>query len=196
MNIYKLLLVFLFAGFLSCSQKGKALSVDGEDILTESAEITELEEIRDIVLSKLSQNEVSRKEYLKTYSLNSYSATAKLLNCSTEEIICLTQRLQNSISNLVNSNSNIQDMVTNEININMFIDHYEQVIPQYQYKFAEFRKNSQRVGCKYGQYSTCLVLAGYGAAATGGAALLVYAGGAYLCLCSYCSGGWVSWACF
>jgi|WetSurMetagenome_2_1015567.scaffolds.fasta_scaffold267881_1 hypothetical protein len=196
MNIIKLLPIFLFAGLMSCSQKGKNLSVDWEDKLIESPEIFELEQIRDLVLLKLSQNDVSRKDYLKTYSLNNYSATAKLLNCSTAEIIRLTQRLQNNSYSLIQNNSNIKDLLANDININTFIEYYEQIIPKYQYKLLKFSKNSQRVGCKYGQYSTCLMLAGYGAAATGGAALLVYAGGSYLCLCSYCSGGWVSWACF
>ena len=52
------------------------------------------------------------------------------------------------------------------------------------------------VTCQWGQYTVCLSLAGYGSSFTGPAAALVFGGSAYLCLCSYCEGGWVDWVCF
>lgn len=52
------------------------------------------------------------------------------------------------------------------------------------------------VTCQWGQYTVCLSLAGYGSSVFGPAAAFAFGGAAYLCLCSYCEGGWVDWVCF
>jgi hypothetical protein len=190
------LFLIILSTFLSCSHKEKDLIVNWESKISESKEINELEEIRDFVFKKLSENNVSKKDFLKAYSAKSIIRTAELLKCSKEEVSRMTDILMKDLKILRREYLNTNEITYTENKLEVFFDHYEEIIPRLKNITERLYKDQQRVGCKYGQYSTCLVLAGYGAAATGGAALLVYAGGSYLCLCSYCSGGWVSWACF
>lgn len=67
--------------------------------------------------------------------------------------------------------------------IDGFLAHYDDALAYYE-TFASTTSKTQATDCEWGQYSVCLVLAGYGSAATGPGAPLVYTGAAYLCLCS------------
>jgi hypothetical protein len=192
----RIILVFLLLNILNCSQKDENLVVNWKDSISESKEVYELEEIRNFVFIRLAENNVSKNEFIRAYSSRNSGRTAEILKCSVEDVNRMTDILINNVLALRNKYSYLNQIIDHENSIDMFISQYEEIFPRIKKISNGLKKDQQRVGCRYGQYSTCLVLAGYGAAATGGAAILVYAGGSYLCLCSYCSGGWVNWACF
>lgn len=180
-----------------CSKKDETAVFKWDDSIRFDRAIVELEGIRDFVYQKLSENNVSQKEFLKAFSSDSMSGTAEILRCPIEEVEELTGRLFRIVQNCkdISVANELEGSCANE-NLNFFIDNYDEIVPRLRHYVGMALKTQQRVSCQYGQYSACLMLAAYGAAATGGAALLVYGGGAYLCLCSYCHGGWTSWACF
>jgi hypothetical protein len=180
-----------------CSKKDETAVFEWNDSARIESEILDLEQIRDFIYQKLSENNVSRKEFLKAFSSNSMISTAELLRCSIEEVEELTGTLYRIVQNREDKSvtPDLDSSGRNE-NLEFFIDNYNEILPKLSHFSGVALKIEQRVSCAYGQYSACLMLAAYGAAATGGAALLVYGGGSYLCLCSYCRGGWTSWACF
>ncbi len=189
------ILITSFFIFLSCSKYGENNITKWTDVSAKSQEIYELEMIRDFVYNRISDYNISRKDFLKAILLNDVSNTANLLRCSIAEIEDLNNKLSETV-NVLKDDCYSRFNIKSNNNLEFFIGNYDNIQPKLKQFSGVINKSQQRVGCKYGQYTTCLMLAGYGAAATGGAALLVYAGGSYLCLCSYCSGGWVNWACF
>ncbi len=187
---------------VNCQESGKNPVRSLDEKISETAEFRDLEMIRKNVLKRIVENKITRHDFLKACMARDAAEIADITGIDGIELTSMTARMTDDIRRLMHRYpelrklSKFREKPGDLESISAFLDRYEQIVEKLSTAPEGLFKAEARVGCAYGQYSTCLVLAGYGAIATGGAAPLVYAGGAYLCLCSYCSGGWVDWVCF
>jgi hypothetical protein len=187
---------------VGCQESKENPVVPLEEQIVQTPEFRDLESIRKTVLKIIVQNRVTKHDYIRACAVEDAAAVADILGMEGGEWNSMTARMKDDVNSLMNRFPGLrklgkaQEKPAGLESISPFLDRYDQIVEKLASAPDGLFKTDARVGCAYGQYSTCLVLAGYGAIATGGAAPLVYAGGAYLCLCSYCGGGWVDWVCF
>lgn len=169
--------------------------------LRAAPEFQRLETIRDEVMGRLVKEQVSKEAFRAAYLSGDSEQVRAALGYSAAEMQALSEAFNTSIQQLRANFPELEslDKATlkqcNAGGIDAFEARYDEAIANFS-TFADVSAKSQAVNCEYGQYTVCLALAGFGAAATGPGAPLVYSGTAYLCLCSYCGGGWVDWVCF
>ena len=174
---------------------------DLETQLQGAPEIGTLENIRTEVLDRLVAGHVTREQFEAAYRSGDAEQARALLGLSQEELDNLNERLTTTVASLQRQYPDLNSLNRTDLKrcnaggIDVFISNFDEAMEHYSGEKAQF-SSSKDVQCKYGQYTVCLALAGVGAAATGPFAPLTYGGGAYLCLCSYCEGGWVDSACF
>jgi hypothetical protein len=187
---------------VNCQESGKNPVKSLDEQVSETPEFRDLEMIRKNVLKMIVQKEITRHDFLKACMARDAEAVADITGIASTELTSMTARMTDDIDRLMSRYPELRKLGKSREkrgdleSISAFLDRYDQIVEKLSAAPEGLFKAEVRAGCAYGQYTTCLVLVGYGALATGGAAPLVYAGGAYLCLCSYCSGGWVNWVCF
>jgi len=187
---------------VNCQESGKNPVRSLDEQVSETPEFRDLEMIRKQVLKMLVEKGITRHQFLRACRAGETVEVADITGINSLELATLTARMKADIDGLMCRYPELRklgkssDKPGDLESLTPFLERYDRIVEKLSTAPDGLFKAEARVGCAYGQYSTCLVLAGFGAVATGGAAPLVYAGGAYLCLCSYCSGGWVSWVCF
>jgi hypothetical protein len=206
MNKLGLTLSIILLAAIGCSKQEKNPVVPSEDLnvrISKTPEFRELERIRDVTLRKLVQNRVSKNAFLKACLKTDPGEISAIIGFDRGEFNDLTEGLKSNSSLLIKNFPELEQIGKSSVKpggidgIESFIDRYDDIMAKLASVPEGIGKASARhVTCQYGQYTACLALAAYGAMASGGGVLLIYGAGSYLCLCSYCTGGWLGWACF
>ena len=204
-----LLVVVLFLGFglfSGCADEEGIMEVDVAELearLITAPEFQQLNLLKNDVLMRLATRGVTKEQFMQITISNDEEAVRDLLGYSTEEAIYASEQFRHNIHVLKTKFPELQqfeEKVASKCGadrMEAFLDNYEVVMENLR-EGSSFMGKTQAVNCEYSPYTACLVLAGWtagAAAVTGPGAIAVYGAGAYVCLCGFCEGGWVDWAC-
>lgn len=200
------LLIMLLAISTGCDKQAK-LPVESLEALDKrlrvAPEFQQLEAIRNEVLTRLVQHQVSKEKFILAYSSRDSERARQILGYTEQEANDLSERFAASVRKLRKNFPELLRLDKSSLKkcktggVKAFVEHYEEAVNNYRNVLSV--RGKQAVSCEWGQYTVCLGVAAVGAGATAPTVVgpaVVYAAGSYLCLCSYCSGGWVDWACF
>ena len=173
--------------------------------IQETPEYKQLEAIRADVFNQLMIRKVSKEAFERAYTSNDVNVVAAILDRTPEELARMVELFHRSIAYFQNEHPEIN--LDNEslegkctpADVESILANYDDLVANYaSYEANMALKTSAGPSCRLVPYTACLVAAGYVAAAvspTGIGSIIVLGAGAILCVCEYCSGGFLNWIC-
>ena len=170
--------------------------------IQETPEYKQPEFIRADVFNQLMTRKVSKEAFERAYTSNDVQAVADILGRTPRELTRLVNSFHPSIAYFqkeypeINLGNESFEGKCTPPDVENILANYDDLMADYANYEAMAFKTSAGPSCRMAPYSACLVLAGYAAAAvvpTGIGSIIVLGAGAVICVCEYCSGGFLNW---
>ena len=183
----------------------EATAIDWTEI-QETPEYQQLEAVRTGVFNLLMTQDVSKKDLERAYTANDVNVVADILGQTPQELTKLVDAFHESMAyfqekypEIRPGNESLEGQCT-PADIESVLADYDNLKSNYaNYEVNKaFKTSAGPPSCRMAPYAACLVLAGYAAAAvspTGIGSIIVLGAGAVICVCEYCSGGFLNWIC-